>query len=288
MRKVPVPAQTAGEEQILALHTGTENGIIAAVFLTKESLMRRKIVAGNWKMNKTASEAAELINGIKKETAGVKGVDIVVCPPFTDLKDAAAACAGSSVALGAQNIHWAESGAYTGEISAAMLKDIGVQYVIVGHSERRTYFGETDETVNKRVKAALAAGFTPIVCVGETLAERDAGKMESVIVRQIKKGLADLGADLGKLVVAYEPVWAIGTGRTATPAQAQEVHALIRRTLAELSDGDTANKIRIQYGGSMKPANAKELMSQPDIDGGLIGGAALKPDTFAAIIKAAL
>jgi len=248
--------------------------------------MRKKIVAGNWKMNKTASEAAALIDGIKKTVADVSKVEIVVCPPFTDLKDAAAACAGSNVGLGAQNVHWEASGAFTGEISTGMLKDLGVKYVIIGHSERRQYFGETDATVNKRTKAALAAGLTPIVCVGETLAERDGGKMEEVVVRQVKIGLADLGDDLGKIVVAYEPVWAIGTGRTATPAQAQEVHALIRRTLAELSSGAVANTIRIQYGGSMKPENAKELMSQPDIDGGLIGGAALKADSFAAIIKA--
>ena len=248
--------------------------------------MRRKIIAGNWKMNKTASEAAALIEGIKKEVADVSKVDVVVCPPFTDLKEAAAACAGSNVELGAQNVHWEASGAFTGEISAAMLKDLGVKYVIIGHSERRQYFGETDETVNKRTKAALAAGLIPIVCVGETLAERDGGKMETVVVRQTKAGLADLGAELSKVVVAYEPVWAIGTGRTASPAQAQEVHALIRRTLAEMAGGDLANTIRIQYGGSMKPENAKELMSQPDIDGGLIGGAALKADSFAAIIKA--
>ena len=249
--------------------------------------MRTKIVAGNWKMNKTASEAAALINGIKKEVAGVTKVEIVVCPPFTDLKEAAAACAGSNVALGAQNVHWEASGAFTGEISAAMLKDLGVTYAIIGHSERRQYFGETDETVNKRTKAALAAGLIPIVCVGETLSERDGGQMEAVVVRQTTLGLAGLGGeDLVKVVVAYEPVWAIGTGRTATPAQAQEVHALIRRTLADISCGDVANKMRIQYGGSMKPENAKELMSQPDIDGGLIGGAALKADSFAAIIKA--
>ncbi len=248
--------------------------------------MRTKIVAGNWKMNKTASEAAALIAGIKKELEGFNAVEAVVCPPFTDLKDAAAACAGSNVALGAQNVHWEASGAFTGEISAAMLKDLGVKYVIIGHSERRQYFGETDETVNKRTKAALAAGLIPIVCVGETLAERDGGKMESVVVRQTTLGLADLGADLERVVIAYEPVWAIGTGRTATPSQAQEVHALIRRTLAEIAGGDLANKIRIQYGGSMKPENAKELMGQPDIDGGLIGGAALKAESFAAIIKA--
>jgi triosephosphate isomerase len=248
--------------------------------------MRTKIVAGNWKMNKTASEAAALIEGIKREVAGVSKVEVVVCPPFTDLKDAAAACAGSNVKLGAQNVHWETSGAFTGEVSAAMLKDLCVDYVIIGHSERRQYFGETDETVNKRTQTALAAGLIPIVCVGETLAERDAGRMESVVVGQIKAGLAGLGGDLSKVVIAYEPVWAIGTGRTATPAQAQEVHALIRRTLAELADGDVANAIRIQYGGSMKPENAKELLGQPDIDGGLIGGAALKADSFAAIIKA--
>jgi triosephosphate isomerase len=246
--------------------------------------MRTKIVAGNWKMNKTASETAALIEGIKKETAGITHVEVVVCPPFTDLKDAAAACAGSNVKLGAQNIHWEASGAYTGEISAAMLKDLGVTHVIIGHSERRQYFGETDETVNKRTKAALDAGLVPLVCVGETLAERDNGQMESVVVRQTKAGLA--GLDISKVVVAYEPVWAIGTGRTATPEQAQEVHALIRRTLAEMAGAAVAETVRIQYGGSMKPDNAKELMGKPDIDGGLIGGAALKADTFAAIIKA--
>ncbi len=249
--------------------------------------MRKKIVAGNWKMNKTASEAAALIDEIKKEVADVTKVDVVVCPPFTNLQVAAAACAGSNVKLGAQNVHWEASGAYTGEISAAMLKGLGVEYVIIGHSERRQYFGETDETVNARTRAALVAGLIPIVCVGETLAERDAGNMEAVVTRQIKAGLKDLGDDLAKVVIAYEPVWAIGTGRTATPAQAQEAHALIRRTLAEeIADGDTANAIRIQYGGSMKPENAAELMGQPDIDGGLIGGASLKAESFAAIVKA--
>ena len=247
-------------------------------------IMRTKIVAGNWKMNKTASEAAALVEEIKASTAEAVNVEVVVCPPFTDLKDAAAACAGSHVKLGAQNIHWEPSGAYTGEISAAMLKDLGVTHVIIGHSERRQYFGETDETVNKRTKAALAAGLVPLVCVGETLEERDAGKMEEVVIRQVNLGLADL--DISKVVIAYEPVWAIGTGRTASPTQAQEVHALIRRTLAEIAGGDVANGVRIQYGGSMKPDNAKELMSQPDIDGGLIGGAALTANSFAAIVAA--
>jgi len=250
--------------------------------------MRTKIIAGNWKMNKSASEAAALIAEIKAELEGVSGVEVVVCPPAVDLKDAAAAVAGSAIGLGAQNVHWAESGAFTGEISAAMLKDLGVKYVIVGHSERRQYFGETNETVNKRTKAAVAAGLIPLVCVGETLEERDSGQMESVVISQIREGLAGLGDDFGKIVVAYEPVWAIGTGRTASPAQAQEVHALIRRTLAEISSGDMANTVRIQYGGSMKPDNAVELMSQPDIDGGLIGGAALQAASFAAIVKAGM
>lgn len=248
--------------------------------------MRTKIIAGNWKMNMTGTAALDLIEAVKREVADVGKVEVVVCPPFTELKAAAAACASSNVMLGAQNVHWAEAGAFTGEISAAMLQSAGVKYVIIGHSERRQYFGETDETVNKRAKAALAAGLIPIVCVGETLEERDDGRMEDVVVRQTKAGLDGLGADISRIVIAYEPVWAIGTGRTATPAQAQEVHALIRRTLCETVGGDVANGIRIQYGGSMKPENAKELLSQPDIDGGLIGGAALKAESFAAIIKA--
>lgn len=248
--------------------------------------MRTKIIAGNWKMNMTDAAVVDLIAAIKQEVAEIDNVEVVVCPPFTELRAAAAACAGSNVMLGAQNVHWETAGAFTGEISAAMLQAAGVKYVIVGHSERRQYFGETDATVNKRLKAALAAGLIPIFCVGETLDERDAGRMEEVVVRQTTAGLADIGDDLSKVVIAYEPVWAIGTGRTATPGQAQEVHALIRRTLAEIAGGDVANGLRIQYGGSMKPDNAKELLSQPDIDGGLIGGAALKAESFAAIVKA--
>ncbi|MGI6494749.1 MAG: triose-phosphate isomerase [Kiritimatiellia bacterium] len=252
--------------------------------------MRRKIIAGNWKMNKNATEARELVAAIRRELGDAAlPVEVVVCPPATDLRDAADALQGcGSVALGAQNVHWAESGAYTGEISAAMLTDLGVTHVIVGHSERRQYFGETDATVNRRAKAALAAGLVPIVCVGETLDERDAGEVEEVIVRQINEGLRDLGGDLGKLVIAYEPVWAIGTGRTATPDQAEEVHALIRKTLAALPGacGRRADSTRIQYGGSMKPGNAAELMAKPDIDGGLIGGASLQADSFASIVRA--
>jgi len=246
--------------------------------------MRTKIVAGNWKMNKTASEAAALIEGIKKEVAGVAKVEVVVCPPFTDLKDAAAACAGSNVMLGAQNVHWDASGAYTGEISASMLKDLGVTYVIIGHSERRQYFGETDETVNQRLKAALAAGLTPIVCVGELLAERQGDQTESVITRQVQGGLAGLTAEqMAKIVIAYEPVWAIGTGLTASPAQAQDVHALIRR-LVRAMYGNVADGTRIQYGGSVKASNVKELMSCRDIDGALVGGASLKAGDFSDLL----
>ncbi len=250
--------------------------------------MRTKIVAGNWKMNKTATEASALIAEIRKAANDGNGkVEVVVCPPFTDLKAAAEALKGSNIGLGAQNMHWEASGAYTGEISAAMLKDLGVKYVIIGHSERRQSFAETDETVNKKTKAALAAGLIPIVCVGETLAEREAGKMEAVVVKQVVEGLAGIEADFEKIVIAYEPVWAIGTGKTATSAQAQEVHALIRATLPQVCGCPcTAGKVRIQYGGSMKPANAAELMSQADIDGGLIGGAALEAASFAAIIAA--
>ena len=251
--------------------------------------MRTKIVAGNWKMNKTPAEGAALIAAIRKELGeGTCPVDIVVCPPFTGLESAARALAGSKIGLGAQNMHWEAPGAFTGEVCAGMLLELGVRYVILGHSERRAYFAETDVVVNKKAKTALAAGLTPIVCVGETLAEREASKTEKVVTSQVRESLAGLGADLKRVVIAYEPVWAIGTGKTATPAQAQEVHALIRRVLAAISDGLTANGIRIQYGGSMKPENAKELMSQPDIDGGLIGGAALKADAFLAIVRGAL
>ena len=219
--------------------------------------MRKKIIAGNWKMNVKPSETAALVKGIAEATKDYANVDVVCCTPAIDVPAAVAACAGTAVQPGAENAHWEPSGAYTGEISTGMLVDAGVKYVIIGHSERRQYFAETDETVNKRATAVIKAGLTAIVCVGETLAERDAGK------------------------------WAIGTGRTATPEQAQEVHALIRKTLGELVGVDAAEAVRIQYGGSMKPNNAAELLAQKDIDGGLIGGAALKADSFAAIIAAA-
>ena len=250
--------------------------------------MRKKIIAGNWKMNVLPSQTGALVKAIAEATKEYANVDVVCCTPAIDIPAAVAACAGTAVQPGAENAHWEASGAYTGEISTGMLADAGVKYVIIGHSERRQYFAETDETVNKRTTAVIKAGLTAIVCVGETLEERDAGQVDAVIVRQMQEGLKGLTAlDADKLVIAYEPVWAIGTGRTATPAQAQEVHALIRKTLGDLIGAEAAETVRIQYGGSMKPDNAAELLAQPDIDGGLIGGAALKADSFAAIIAAA-
>lgn len=250
--------------------------------------MRKKIIAGNWKMNKTAADATALAAAVKTEVGDEAKVDVVLCPPFTSIAAASEAVSGSQIAIGAQNMHFEASGAYTGEISAEMLRDLYVRYVILGHSERRQYFAETDESVNRKTKAALAAGLKPIVCVGETLEEREGDKIEEVITTQIKEGLAGLSSDdLKTTVIAYEPVWAIGTGKTASPEQAQEVHALIRKLLAEISDQATADAVRIQYGGSMKPANAAELLAQPDIDGGLIGGAALDAASFAGVINAA-
>ena len=249
--------------------------------------MRKKIVAGNWKMNMTPSEAVALCETLKPLVADSAN-DVVYCVPAIDIVPVVKAVAGTNVAVGAENLYFEDKGAYTGEISADMILDAGAKYVIIGHSERRQYFGETDETVNKRATAVIKAGLTAIVCVGETLAERDAGKVEEVIVRQMKEGLKGLSAaEAEKLVIAYEPVWAIGTGRTATPEQAQEVHALIRKVLGEMIGIDAAETVRIQYGGSMKPGNAAELLAQKDIDGGLIGGAALKADSFAGIIAAA-
>ncbi len=249
--------------------------------------MRKKIVAGNWKMNKTAHEARALVADIKAQLGAFDAVECVLCPPFTDLWVVNDGIQGTPIALGAQNVHWEASGAFTGEISAAMLKEKGCAYVIIGHSERRQYFGETDETVNKRVRAALAAELKPIVCVGETLDERDRGVTMKVVERQVTAGLAGVsGADWDRVVIAYEPVWAIGTGRTATSAQAQEVHAFIREVLVKLAGVAVARAIRIQYGGSMKPDNARELMSQPDVDGGLIGGASLVARSFVEIVKA--
>jgi triosephosphate isomerase len=248
---------------------------------------RKLIIAGNWKMNKTVAEALDLVHGLKLELAKVKDADIVVCPPFTALSEVSKAILSSkNIALGAQNLSDHTMGAYTGEIAAQMLKEFSVRYVIVGHSERRMYQGETDELISKKARAAHAAALKPIVCVGETLTEREAGQMEKVLETQVQGSLAGLTKEqMAETVVAYEPVWAIGTGKTATAAQAQEVHAFIRRQLAKMFDEAVARKVRIQYGGSVKPANARELMSLPDVDGALVGGASLEVRSFADIVK---
>jgi triosephosphate isomerase len=245
--------------------------------------MRRPIIAGNWKMNKTPAQGVQLVNELKPLVANAD-CDVVVCVPATDIYAVGEALKGSNIALGAENVHWAESGAFTGEISADMLLELGVKYVIIGHSERRQYFGETDETVNKRTLTALNKGLTPIVCVGETLEERETNKTEEVLKRQIVEGLKDV-EDVTSLVIAYEPVWAIGTGKTATSEQANETIGFIRKTIAELYCEVCASKVRIQYGGSMKPSNAKELMAMEEIDGGLIGGASLKAADFAQVVN---
>ena len=246
--------------------------------------MSRKIfIAGNWKMNKTAAETKELCEALKAKFASFCPckAEVAVCPPFTSIATAVEALKGSNIKVGAQNIHWADNGAFTGEISGAMLKEMGIEYVIIGHSERRQYFGETDETVNKRIAAALKYDLKPIVCIGETLEEREGNKTEAVLAKQIKDGFANIAAaDMAKVTIAYEPVWAIGTGKTATPDMAEETHAFIRKTFAELYGAEVAEALVIQYGGSMKPENSKDLVAQKDIDGGLIGGAALKADSF--------
>ena len=244
--------------------------------------MRKPIIAGNWKMNNTASEGVELVKALKPLVKDAK-CEVVVCVPAIDIPAVKKAIHGSKIRLGAQNVHFAEKGAYTGEISANMLKEYGVQYVIIGHSERRAYFGETDETVNKRTLAALNAGLTPIVCIGESLEERESGLTEKVLDRQIAADFAGV-EDLSKLVIAYEPIWAIGTGKTATDEQANEAIAYIRKRCKKLYPGKNAGRMRIQYGGSMNAKNCKGLMAQPEIDGGLIGGASLKPADFAAIV----
>ncbi len=250
---------------------------------------RKPIVAGNWKMNNTVTEALSLVAEIKRLAVESKNVDIVLCPPFTALQAVSGAISGTAIGLGAQNMHWEKAGAFTGEISASMLRELYCHYVIIGHSERRTLFGETDADVNRKVKTALASNLRPIVCVGETQKQRQANQTEAVIGAQVRAGLKEIGPDqFGPIIMAYEPVWAIGTGLTATPAQAQNVHKFIRGLLQELVGERVAQAVRIQYGGSVKPANAKELFGQPDIDGGLIGGAALDAASFMSIVKAAL
>jgi len=247
---------------------------------------RKPILAGNWKMNMTATQARELASKLIPLVSSVKDRDIVLGPPFTALSAVAETIKGTNIGLAAQNLHWEDKGAFTGEISADMLLDSGCKYVIIGHSERRQYFGETDETVNKKVKQALKKGLLPILCVGETLAERDAGKLSEIINRQVTGGLKDIPAgDMVKIVIAYEPVWAIGTGKTATPEQANEVHALIRQKVKALYSADIADGLRIQYGGSVTPENVSTLMAMPDIDGALVGGASLKPESFAALVN---
>jgi len=247
---------------------------------------RKLIIAGNWKMNKTVAEALALVKGLKTELANIKEVDIVIAPPFTALSDVSKAVLDSNIRLGAQNMSEQNYGAFTGEIAAGMLKEFSVRYVILGHSERRQYQKESDELIAKKAAAAHAASLKPIVCVGETLAEREAGQTEKVLQTQVRGSLAGLTPDqMRETIVAYEPVWAIGTGKTATTEQAQDAQAFIRKQLAGLFDDAVARQVRIQYGGSVKPANARELMSQADVDGALVGGASLDARSFSDIIK---
>ncbi len=248
--------------------------------------MRKKVMAANWKMYKTPDEARDYLREFLPLVAGHDRDEIVVCPPYTDVATALEAARGSNVAIGVQNVHWKADGAFTGEISAPMLLCLGVTHVIVGHSERRQYFGETDDTVNLRLKTALESGLTPICCIGEVLQEREAGLTEDVLRRQCVRAFHAISAKkAAKMVVAYEPVWAIGTGKTATPEMAAEAHAVIRREVADIFGAEFAGQLRILYGGSVKPENVKSLMSQEEIDGALVGGASLDPQSFAAIVK---
>lgn len=250
--------------------------------------MRRKIIAGNWKMNKTTREALVLVEELKREISRRDNVEIVVCPPFTSLSEVGDALHESGIGLGAQHCDWRESGAFTGEVAVGMLKDLDVRYCIIGHSERRQYFGETNETVNKRLLALLQNGLTPIVCIGENLVQREGEQTFEIIQDQLAGSLAGLTAlQITQVVLAYEPVWAIGTGKTATPEQAQEVHAFIRSWLTKNFSAEAAQGVRIQYGGSVTADNAAQLLKQVDIDGALVGGASLKAPSFASIVKAA-
>jgi triosephosphate isomerase len=252
--------------------------------------MRKPIIAGNWKMYKTINEAIDLATGLKRELFKLDfaAVDVVICPVFTALSEVAEVLNETDIGLGAQDVYWLDEGAFTGEVSAPMLKDAGCQYVIIGHSERRQFFGETNETVNKKIKSSLKHGLTPIICVGENLQEREAGNTFKVIQNHIQGSLAEISAqDLLKTVIAYEPVWAIGTGKTATGDQAQEVHKYIRDLLSKMYGEETAESIRLQYGGSVKPENIVELIGKPDVDGALVGGASLKVDSFSAIVTLA-
>lgn len=252
--------------------------------------MRKTIIAGNWKMYKTVVEAIDLANGLKRELFKLdnQDIDIVLCPPFTALSEVLEVIVDSNIQLGAQDVHWQDEGAFTGEVSPVMLKDIGCKFVIIGHSERRQYFGETNESVNNKIKAALKHNLTPIVCVGETLSQRESGSTFKVLDDHIENGLKNItDIDILKIVIAYEPVWAIGTGKTATSQQAQEAQKYIRDLLRKMYNNDVADTVRIQYGGSVKPENITELMREPDVDGALVGGASLKVETFAEIVKKA-
>ena len=251
--------------------------------------MRRKVIAGNWKMHKDLSESqnliSKLINELRNENVNC---DIIICPPFTSLSEAAGLVKNTKLKLGAQNMHFEDKGAFTGEVSAAMLKSAGCEYVILGHSERRAIFGESDEMINKKIKKALGTGLKPIFCIGETLQQRESGIMNDVLKHQVTEGLQHISkGEMEKVVLAYEPVWAIGTGVTATPQQAQEVHVFVRKLISSIFGEDTAENLVIQYGGSVKPDNAGELLSQSDIDGALVGGACLESDSFLKIIKSA-
>jgi triosephosphate isomerase len=248
--------------------------------------MRRPIIVGNWKMHKTIAEAVALVEALKASVASIQGVDIGVAPPFTALMAVAEALRGSAIFVTAQNMHWEPQGAFTGEISAAMLTDVGCKRVIIGHSERRQYFAETDATVNRKLRAALNAQLDPILCIGEMLEQREGNATFEVLEQQIRQGLAEIPADgMQRMVMAYEPVWAIGTGKTATPAQAQEVHAFIRGLLGALYGKALADEVRIQYGGSVNAGNIHLLMTQPDVDGALVGGASLEASSFAQTVS---
>lgn len=248
--------------------------------------MRKPIIAGNWKMYKTVAEAVQLVDGLKCQLREEKEVEVVVCPPFTAILKVAEALKGSNIKYGAQDLFWEDEGAYTGEVSPKMLKDLGCSYCIIGHSERRTYFGETNESVNKKVKAALKYEIIPIMCVGERLEERDKGKTFDVVKDHVEGGLKGLAKnDVLNVVIAYEPVWAIGTGRNATPEQAQEVHKYIRELLKSSYDEEISSQVRIQYGGSVKTDNIRGIMNGEDVDGALVGGASLKLDDFVEIVK---
>jgi len=251
--------------------------------------MRKKIVAANWKMNMTQAESERFVDSFLRDVGEIADIEVVIIPPFTAIAKVSEALGrAQNIKVGAQNMYWEKSGPFTGEISAPLLRDLFVHYVVLGHSERRTLFGETDEMVNRKVRAAHEAKLRTIVCVGETLDQRDKGNVEKILSIQLHGSLAGLSPkELQETVIAYEPIWAIGTGRNATPAQAQEAHAFIRHILREMADETTAERVRIQYGGSVKPENARELMSQPDIDGALVGGASLDPRSFAQIVKGA-